>query len=260
MDNFAFSIRQASPTNDSGYQNHLAPVVVGAGTHFDTSLAANGDASLLVCGGNQVYNQLAHHAHTQVEHCQWPGVRSCSPMSANSTGSLPTTPISLSCGDQMAAGLGSGYDTVTQNQAAYPGFGEDAGHAHEREYDYISLSTSASRRSSDNNNNDLNNNGCFVSSYPQTYQVQSYTPQLSLSLPPSMPMPVQIPVSVPDYLPSKQLDNNNVYATNLKVNVDPSELDECHVQVRRTSQHEPEHSREDMEFAMFMASLPSYQL
>jgi hypothetical protein len=160
----------------------------------------------------------------------------------------------------MATSLGSGYDAVTQNQAAYPasGFGEDAGHAHEQEYDYLSLSTSASRRSSDNNNNDLNNNGCFVSNYPQTYQVQSYTPQLSLSLPPSMPMPVQIPVSVPDY-PSKQL-NNNVYATNLKVNVDSSDLDECHVQVRRTSHHEPEHNREDMEFAMFMASLPSYQL
>jgi len=260
MDNFAFSIRQASPTNDNGYQDHLAPVVVGVGNHFDTSLAGNGDASLLVCGGSQVYthNHLDHHAHTQVEHCQWPGVRPCSPFSTNSTGSLPTTPISLSCGDQMAAGLGSGYDPVTQNQAAYPasGFGEDVGHAHEREYDYISLSTSASRRSSDNTNNDLNNNaGCFVSNYPQTYQVQSYTPQLSLSLPPSMPMPVQIPVSVPDYLPSKQL-NDDVYATN----ADSSELDECHVQLRRTSHHEPEHSREDMEFAMFMASLPSYQL
>ncbi len=72
-----------------------------------------------------------------------------------------------------------------------------------------------------------------------------------------MPMPVQIPVSVPDYAP-EQL--NDVYANNLEVNVESSELDESHVQVRRTSHHEPEHSREDMEFAMFMASLPSYQL
>lgn len=253
IDNFDFSVQESSLASS----NRLAPVI---DTHFDSSLVPIAGPSLSVCSGNTTY---AHHVHVQ-EHSRWPGARSCSPLSTNSTGSLPATPISLSYAEQ-SSGLGSisvsgsGYDAQNANQASYNSFGTpgpDASHSHaqeySQEYEYATLSANSSRRNSNNCHSDLND-APFVPNYgpPQAYQVQSYTPQLSLPM--SMSMSLRDSVSVPDFT-SKQLDDSNdVYAASLE----SSELTGSHVQVRRDSYHGPEHNREDMELAMFMASFPS---